>query len=116
MIKYCQICNISGWTFITHPFEVAHCLEIDQVAFARVQWGVPVAIVCVVVSDSEGLWQAAGWQLGCVVVRCASCLSLTMRHGQREALLKPQLPLHFLHSFLFNHHLVCAGNRVDMKL
>lgn len=95
---------------ITHPSEVAHSLEVDKVALAGVQRTVPVAVVGVIVAHSEGtgLWDAAGRQLGCVVVRSASGLRLPMGHRQWKTLLKPQLPLYFLHHFLFNNHLVCA--------
>lgn len=102
------------WDFtITHPSEVAHGLEVDEVALARIQGTVPVAAVSVIVAHSEGtgLWQAAGWQLGRVVVRCAPGLGFAVGHGQRKTLLKPELPLHFLHGFFFHHHLVCAGQR-----
>lgn len=101
---------------ITHPSEVAHSLEVDKVAFAWVQRAVPVAIVSVIVSHREGtgLWEAAGWQLGCVVVWCAPGLRLTVGHGQWETLLKPQLPLYFLSHLLFNYYLVCTGHRVDV--
>lgn len=103
---------------ITHPSEVAHRLEVDKVAFAGVQWAVPVAVVSVVVAHSEGtgLWQTTGGQLSRVVVRGASGLGLTMRHGQWETLLETQLSLHLLHSFLLNHHLVRAGRRTDIDL
>lgn len=103
---------------ITHPSEVAHSLEVDKVAFAWIQRAVPVAVVSVIVAHSKGtgLWKAAGWQFGCVVVWCAPGLRFTVGHGQRETLLKPQLSLHFLHCLLFNYHLVCTGHRVDVHL
>lgn len=98
---------------ITHPSEVAHSLEVDKVAFAGVQRAVPVAIISVIVAHGEGacLLQAAGWQLGCVVVWRSSGLCLTMGHRQWETVLEPQLPLHFLPSLLLNHHLVCTGQQ-----
>lgn len=103
---------------VTHPSEVAHSLEVDKITFARVQRAVPVAIVCVIVTHGKGasLWQAAGWQLGCVVVWCAPGLCLTMGHRQWETVLKSQLPFHFLASLLLNHHLVCTGHKVDVLL
>ena len=99
----------------THPSEVAHRLEVDEVAFAWVQRAIPVAVVSVIVTHSEGtgFGKAARWQLGRVVVRRATGLRLAVRHGQRETLLQPQLPLHFLSCLFFNHHLVCTGNKVD---
>lgn len=107
------------WEFkITHPSKVAHRLEVDEVAFARVQGAVPVTIVGVIVTHSEGtgLRKAAGRQLSCVVVRGASSLGLTMRHGQRETLLKPQFPLHFLPCLLLYNYLVRAGHRGRLHL
>lgn len=103
-------------SLITYPFKVAHSLEVDKVALARVQRAIPVAVVRVIVSNGEGtfFWQTAGGQLCRVVVWRASGLRLTMRHGQWETILKAQLSLHFLHSLLLNHHLVSAG--VDIQL
>lgn len=105
-----RIWSLQLTLFYTHPSEVAHSLEVDEVALAGVQRAIPVAIISVIVTHSKGtgLRQAAGWQLSCVVVRCASGLGFPVRHGQWEALLDPQLPLHFLPGFLFNHYLVCT--------
>lgn len=105
-----------GESLMTHPFKVAHSLEVDKVALARIQRAIPVAIVSVIVPYGEGafFWQTAGGQLCRVVVWRASGLGLAMRHGQRETILKAQLSLHFLHSLLLNHHLVSAG--VDVQV
>lgn len=101
---------------VTHPSEVAHSLEVDKVAFTGVQRAIPVTIIRVIVTHSKGtgLWQTAGRQLGCVVVRRPSGLGLPVWHGQRKAFLHPQFPLHFLPSFFLNHYLVCAVQRADV--
>jgi len=118
LMTCCQICCITHGSLVTHPFKVAHSLEVDKVAFAGVQGAVPVAIVSVIVTNSErtGLRQTAGRQLSRVVVWRAPGLGFAVRHGQWETLLKPQLPFHFLNSLLFHHHLVCAGSREDVQL
>ena len=108
-----MLCSFPFTHIRTHPSEVAHGLEVDEVALARVQGSVPVAVVGVVVPHGEGagLRQAAGGQLRRVVVRRPPRLGLGVRHGQRETLLQPQLPLHLLHALLLHHHLVGAAGR-----
>lgn len=54
----------------THPVGCADSLVINAVAFLRQQWGVPVAVVGLVVAHSERLWgvDACGGELSSKVV------------------------------------------------
>lgn len=54
----------------THPVGCADSLVIDAIAFLRQQWGVPVAVVGLVVAHSERLWRvdACGGELSSKVV------------------------------------------------
>lgn len=93
-----------------YPSEVAGGLEVDEVVLGGIQRAVPVAVVGVVVAHGEGrgLGQAAGGQLGRVVVRRPSGLRLAVGLRGGEAVGGAQLPPPHLAGpvLLHHHHLV----------
>lgn len=95
----------------THPFEVAHGLEVDEIGLLGLQGRVPVAAVGLVVPHSEGfgLSEAAGRQLCPKVVHGATGHCIIKGEWHWEALLPPQLPLQLLGPVLLHNHLVGAG-------
>lgn len=95
----------------THPFEVAHGLEVDEIRLLGLQRWVPVATVGLVVPHSEGFGfsEAAGGQLGPEVVYRTTRHSIIEGEWHREALLPTQLPLELLGPVFFYDDLVGAG-------
>lgn len=95
----------------THPFEVAHGLEVDEIGLLGLQGRVPVATVGLVVPHGEGLGlgEAAGRQLCPEVVHGAAGHGVVEGERHREAFLPPQLPLQLLGPVLLHDHLVGAG-------
>lgn len=95
----------------THPFEVAHGLEVDEIGLLGLQRRVPVAAVGLVVPHSEGFGfgEAAGRQLGPKVVDGATGHGIIKGEWHWEALLSTQLPLQLLGPVFFYNDLVGAG-------
>jgi len=95
----------------THPFEIAHGLEVDEISLLGLQRRVPVAAVGLVVPHGEGFGfgEAAGRQLGPEVVDGATRHSVVEGERHREALLPTQLPLELLGPVFFYDDLVGAG-------
>lgn len=95
----------------THPFEVAHGLEVDEICLLGLQRWVPVATVGLVVPHGEGFGfgEAAGGQLGSKVVYRAAGHGVIEGERHREALLPTQLPLELLGLVFFYDDLVGAG-------
>lgn len=58
-------------TACTHPVGCADRLVVDAVALMGQQWGVPVALIGLVVSDGESqrVFYAGSWEFGAEVIR-----------------------------------------------
>lgn len=104
--------RIDGFSY---PSEVGGGLEVDQVVLGGVQRAVPVAVVGVVVAHGEGrgLGEAAGCQLGCVVVGGRLAGRRAVGAGRREAVGGAQLSSPHLAGavLLHHHHLVGTGRK-----
>lgn len=99
----------------SYPSEVGGGLEVDQVVLGGVQRAVPVAVVGVVVAHGEGrgLGEAAGRQLGRVVVGGRLAGRRAVGAGRREAVGGAQLssPHPAGAVLLHHHHLVGTGGK-----
>lgn len=94
-----------------HPFQVACCLEVDEVGLPGLKRWVPEAAIGLVVTHSKGhgLGQTAGCQFSPKVVHQAT--SQRCLEGQRhwEAVLATWLPPQSPRPLLLHNHLVYAG-------
>lgn len=101
----------------THPFEVAHGLEVDEISLLGLQRWVPVATVGLVVPDGEGFGfsEAAGGQLSPKVVHGATGHGIIEGEWHREAFLPTQLPLELLGPLFFHNDLVGAGDQAQVS-
>lgn len=107
--------SLIGYPNGAYPSEVTGGLKIDEVVFGGVQRAVPVAVVGVVVAHCEGrgLWETAGCQLSCVIMRAPLGLRPTVRIWCGETVNGAQLPPpHLTGTILFHHHhLVGTGGQ-----
>lgn len=96
---------------VPHPFQVACCLEVDEVGLPGLKRWVPEASIGLVVTHREGhgFWQTAGRQLRPEVVHQASGQRSVKGQGYWEAVLAAWLPTQPPLALLLHNHLVHTG-------
>ena len=94
-----------------HPFQVACCLEIDEIGLSGLKRWVPEATIGLVVTHGEGhgLKQAAGSQFSPKVVHQAASQGRLKGQRYREAVLSSGLPPQAPWPLFLHNHLVDAG-------